>query len=170
MVRLILTFAIVLLLDQGTKYVVQDAMELYASIPIIGDYVRLTYIRNPGAAFGISIGNPTLFILLSFLACGVMGYYFLRLPAGERWGRFALTLILGGAVGNLIDRIWYGEVTDFIEVGIDTYRWPVFNVADMAVTIGVALLFLRLSRAQTAPSLAGSGPQRGLVNREDHPA
>lgn len=152
MVKLILMFFTILFLDQGTKYLVQKMMGLYTSIPVIGNVLKLTYIRNPGAAFGISMGNRYLFVGLSVLACAVMAYYFWRLPREEAWGRFSLTLIFGGAIGNLIDRLLYGEVTDFIEVGVAGYYWPVFNVADMAVTIGVILLFFRMSSArQMAP-------------------
>lgn len=159
--KLILTFFSVLLLDQATKYLVQTGMGLYTSIPVIGQVLKLTYIRNPGAAFGISVGNRFVFIALSFLACAVMVYYFLRMPREEVWGRFALTLIFGGAIGNLIDRVLYGEVTDFIEVGVAGYYWPVFNVADMAVTIGVILLFFRMSsERQTAPHDQLSQPSK----------
>jgi signal peptidase II len=169
--KLVIALCAVVALDQLSKYLVQDLMSLYTSIPLLGEVVKLTYIRNPGAAFGINLGNKALFIILSIVACGVMGYYFTRLPAAEHWGRFALTLIFGGAIGNLIDRIQHGEVTDFIDVGLGSYRWPIFNVADMAVTIGVILLFIRLS--STHPSAAhasGSEQQRGFIHREDRPA
>ena len=74
-----------------------------------------------------------------------MIYYLTRLPAAERWGRYAMMGILAGAFGNLIDRAIYGEVTDFIDIGVGAYRWPVFNVADSAITIGIILLFTRLA-------------------------
>lgn len=151
-----------------TKYIVQQNMTLHASIPVLGDYVRLTYIHNPGAAFGIMPGNRWLFLALSLVACGVMIYYFYSLPADERWGRRALMGILGGAVGNLIDRVRFGEVTDFVDVGIGTYRWPVFNVADMAVTIGVAILFLRLSSLPKNHKQEQASEDQGeLINSED---
>lgn len=123
-------------------------MGLHTSIPILGELIRFTFIKNPGAAFGIMIGSKWFFLLLSILACGVMVYYFTQLPVTETWGRFALSMIFAGAVGNLIDRIRFGEVTDFIDVGFGTYRWPIFNIADMAVSIGVILLFIRLSTSQ----------------------
>ena len=100
-----------------------------------------------------------------------MIYYFIQLPVRETWGRFALTLIFGGAIGNLIDRILYGEVTDFIDVGLNTYRWPIFNIADMAVSIGVILLFIRLSTTnQTIPDESSSTEQEEIVHREDRSA
>ena len=133
-----------MLLDQITKIAVQQWMTLYQSYPLLGDVVQLTYIRNPGAAFGIDIGGRWLYLALSIIACAVMIYYLLRLPASERRGRYAMMTVLGGALGNLIDRALYGEVTDFIDIGAGAYRWPVFNVADSAVTIGIILLFTRL--------------------------
>lgn len=157
-------------LDQLTKIVVQESMALHTSIPVIGDFIRLTFIKNPGAAFGIMLGSKWVFLALSILACGVMVYYFIQLPVKETWGRFALTLIFGGAIGNLIDRILYGEVTDFIDVGMSTYRWPIFNLADMAVSIGVILLFIRLSTAQqTIIDESPSTQQEGIIHREDRP-
>ncbi len=134
----------IVLLDQITKIAVQQWMTLYQSYPLLGDVVQLTYIRNPGAAFGIDIGGRWLYLALSIIACAVMIYYLLRLPASERRGRYAMMTVLGGALGNLIDRALYGEVTDFIDIGAGAYRWPVFNVADSAVTIGIILLFTRL--------------------------
>jgi signal peptidase II len=171
LVRLICTFILVVFLDQCTKIVVQEYMTLHGSIPILGEFLRLTFIKNPGAAFGIMIGNRLFFLAMSILACGVMIYYFIQLPVRETWGRFALTLIFGGAIGNLIDRILYGEVTDFIDVGLNTYRWPIFNIADMAVSIGVILLFIRLSTTnQTIPDESSSTEQEGIVHREDRSA
>ena len=165
---LIIILLSVVILDQVTKYIVQQNMTLHASIPVLSDYVRLTYIHNPGAAFGIMPGNRWLFLALSLVACGVMIYYFYALPADERWGRRALMGILGGAVGNLIDRVRFGEVTDFVDVGIGTYRWPVFNVADMAVTIGVAILFLRLSSLPKNEKQEQASEDQGeLINSED---
>ncbi len=135
----------ILILDQITKIAVQQWMTLHLSYPLLGDVVQLTYIRNPGAAFGITFGGRWLYLVLSIIACIVMIYYLVKLPPPERWGRYAMMIILGGAFGNLIDRALYGEVTDFIDIGVGAYRWPVFNVADSAVTIGIILLFTRLS-------------------------
>ncbi len=120
-------------------------MTLHLSYPLLGDVVQLTHIRNPGAAFGITIGGRWLYLVLSIIACIVMIYYLVKLPPTERWGRYAMMIILGGAFGNLVDRVLYGEVTDFIDIGVGAYRWPVFNVADSAVTIGIIVLFTRLS-------------------------
>ncbi len=136
--------AVILILDQITKIAVQQGMALHQSYPLLGEMVQLTYIRNPGAAFGITLGGRWIYLVLSVIACVVMLYYLLRLPSAERWGRYAMMGILGGAFGNLIDRALYGEVTDFVDIGMGAYRWPVFNVADTAITIGIILLFTRL--------------------------
>ncbi len=120
-------------------------MTLHVSYGILGDVIQLTYIRNPGAAFGIMLGGRWFYLVLSSIACIVMIYYLTKLPPEEHTGRYAMMAILGGAFGNLIDRIFYGEVTDFIDIGFGFYRWPVFNVADTAITIGFILLFRRLS-------------------------
>lgn len=135
----------ILILDQITKIAVQQGMALHQSYPLLGEVVQLTYIRNPGAAFGITLGGRWFYLVLSVIAIAVMIYYLFRLPPVERWGRYAMMSILGGATGNLIDRAVYGAVTDFIDIGVGAYRWPVFNVADSAITIGIILLFTRLS-------------------------
>lgn len=171
MISLIVTLALVIIADQASKLLIQRTMMLNTSVPVLEDLVRITYIRNPGAAFGIMLGNRTLFLLFSLIACGVMVYYFLRLPRSERWGRFALMFVLGGAIGNLIDRVRFGEVTDFIDIGYGHYRWPIFNFADLMVTIGVIVLFIRLSAAQRMVTVdEHPDPQRGLMHREDRPA
>lgn len=168
MARLIIIFILVVILDQGTKHLVQDNMSLYSSIPVAGEFIKFTFIKNPGAAFGIMVGSRWLFLALSVLACGVMLYYFVNLPREEKWGRFALTLIFGGAIGNLIDRILYGEVVDFLDVGLNAYRWPIFNIADIAVSVGVILLFIRLSATNQAehddPEPA---EQEDIIHRKD---
>ena len=134
----------IVILDQLTKIAVQQWMTLHQSYPLLGYVVQVTYIRNPGAAFGIMLGGRWLYLVLSIIACAVLVYYLVKLPSIERRGRYAMMIVLAGAVGNLIDRALYGEVTDFIDIGVGAYRWPVFNVADSAVTIGIILIFTRL--------------------------
>ena len=136
----------VLVLDQLSKWWVQAELTLNEPVRILGDNVRLLYIHNEGAAFGISVGerSPTLFLVLASAASILVLYLLIVTPAAHRLQRFALGLILGGAVGNIIDRLarepyWLrGGVVDFID-----FQWfPIFNVADMAITIGGALLIL----------------------------
>jgi signal peptidase II len=137
----------VLALDLGTKIAIQNNFVHYQQVDLIGEYVRLTYIYNPGAAFGIEIGpySRQIFLVLSIVALtALFGMYWFTPPA-DRVRLSAITLICGGAIGNLIDRIRSAHgVVDFIDVGVGTVRWPVFNVADMAVTVGAIILALSL--------------------------
>jgi len=153
---------LIVLLDQLTKLIIKNSMALYDSIPVIGNFLRLTFIENAGMAFGIQIQNRMIFTLLSVLATLIVSVYLIRLTQGRFFFRFSLALILGGAVGNLIDRLIYGRVVDFIDVeffdiaipqfnlwflhfpGYALTRWPIFNVADSAVTCGLILLTLLL--------------------------
>jgi signal peptidase II len=131
---------LVVILDHLTKWIVVQNLPFNHDIHLLGEWVMLTHIKNTGAAFGLFPGSVLPLIAISVIASIVV--LFLALKARNDVGRLLpLGLILGGAVGNLIDRIWQGRVTDFINVGIpDGARWPVFNVADSAVTIGVAIL------------------------------
>lgn len=159
--RTLLIYGIILLitvLDQVSKYIVKQSMHLYESINVIGDFFRLTYIENPGMAFGIQFDNRILFTILSIAAAVIVFIYLLRMMNEKFIFRFSLALILGGAVGNLIDRLIYGRVVDFFDVeffdvslpafnflfldfpGYSMTRWPVFNIADSAVTCGMILL------------------------------
>jgi signal peptidase II len=137
----------VLLLDISTKLLVQQHFSLYQQTDIIGEYVRLTYIYNPGAAFGIHLGEHSriIFLVLSLVAlAALLGMYWFT-PVSDRLRLAAIALICGGAVGNLIDRIRSESgVVDFIDVGVGTIRWPIFNIADIAVTTGAIVLALSL--------------------------
>ncbi|HSK17528.1 MAG TPA: signal peptidase II [Longimicrobiales bacterium] len=137
----------VLLLDISTKLLVQKHFFLYQQMDIIGEYVRLTYIYNPGAAFGIHLGEHSrfIFLVLSLVALGALVGMYWFTPVADRVRLVSISLICGGAVGNLIDRIRSESgVVDFIDVGVGTIRWPVFNVADVAVTTGAIILALSL--------------------------
>jgi signal peptidase II len=111
-------------------------------------------VRNPGAAFGIfSDGDPSIriwfFVVVSVLAIGIIISFFRQLAPGDRLHAFALGLILGGAVGNLVDRLWLGEVVDFLHIKLwGGYSWPDFNFADSFIVVGVALLILELLAAE----------------------
>ncbi len=138
--RVLLVSLGVVFLDQFTKFLARLLLQGRNPVDVVGSYVRLTYLENPGMAFGIRIGGPAFFTVFATLASLVVLVYLLRLRADKTGARLALALIFGGAIGNLIDRILYGQVVDFIEVGVRNFRWPVFNVADSAVTIGMVLL------------------------------
>jgi signal peptidase II len=132
----------VIAVDQITKAVVRSVLYVNESVRVLGDYVRLTYIHNEGAAFGLSVGrhSSVVFLVLAVAASALVLYLYLTTGRQERLQRVALGLILGGALGNIIDRIRWNMVVDFIQVGIAGHYWPIFNVADSAVTVGAILL------------------------------
>jgi signal peptidase II len=143
----------IVVVDQLTKAIVDRTMSLHESIPLIDGFFNLTYIRNTGAAFGLFAGSHAALRLpfligVSILAIGFMLFMLKRLRDGETGLTTALAFILGGAGGNLIDRIFYGEVIDFLDVHWSGYHWPAFNVADSFITTGVAITLFYLTRAK----------------------
>jgi signal peptidase II len=166
--------SLVLALDQFTKYLVETGIPLYQSwapIPALAPFFRLTHTSNTGAAFGLFQGGGGIFAILATIVAGAIIYYTLTLPAGYLALRLALGLQLGGALGNLVDRVQLGHVTDFLDFG----PWPVFNLADTAVVTGVLLLawiMLQEERAarQTHDSHPyESEPENGMrMKRDEH--
>jgi signal peptidase II len=143
----------VVALDAITKYIVQRTLVLYSPVPVLGDYVRLTYIFNPGAAFGLHLGaySRFIFLALTVLAVIVLFFWYRTTPAHDRLRLVAIASVTGGAVGNLIDRVRsHRGVVDFVDVGIGNVRWPVFNAADIAVTVGAVLLAISLWKEEQA--------------------
>jgi len=139
---------IVIILDQLTKGLIINTLTLHQSIEVIPGLLNITYIRNPGIAFGLfregGVFGLALLLVLSLVALIVVVY--LYRGTGNKVTAFTLSLVAGGAIGNLIDRIRFGEVVDFLDFYIDPYHWPAFNIADSAITIGVVstiLLFYR---------------------------
>ena len=136
--------ASIVVVDQLTKIIVDRTMPLYHSIPIIEGLFSLTYVRNTGAAFGLFAGSAEMFrrpflITVSLVAIGFIVVMLRRLADHEIALSTALAFIVGGAVGNLVDRLIYGEVIDFLDCFWGRYHWPAFNVADSFITIGVGL-------------------------------
>jgi signal peptidase II len=164
--RLLSIAGAVVALDQWTKHWATNTLQFRAPVRVIGELVRLTYTRNSGVAFGIGAGVPFPYYLFSIAAIAVILYLFVRRQVPSTSRQLALALILGGAIGNLIDRVSAGEVVDFIEIGYGHWHWPVFNVADSAVTIGVAwfaLFWPRQHPHDAAPAQAddpNAGPVR----------
>ncbi len=145
--RLLAIVVAVVGLDYLTKQVVVRTLRHYDQIDVVGQYVRLTFIENTGAAFGIHIGSyDRLFFLgLTALALCALALMYWVTPARDRMRLVAIALLCGGAIGNLIDRVRSARgVIDFIDLGIGDLRWPVFNLADLAVTTGAILLALSL--------------------------
>lgn len=138
---LLLIAAIIVIIDQLTKYFVRQYMvygETWAPWDWMMPYARLLYIHNTGAAFGLFKNANPVFMVLAVIVSGVIIYYYPHIPSEEKVIRFALSLQLAGAVGNLIDRIIFGRVTDFISVG----NFAIFNVADSSITVGVIILLI----------------------------
>jgi len=164
---LLSTAGAVLVADVLTKALVRYYFDPGRSIPVAGDVVRLTYVLNPGAAFGFGGGRYShiIFPLLPILALGVVAYFYWRSSAHDRLRLFALALVLGGAVGNLLDRFRApGAVVDFLDVGLASLRWPVFNVADIGVTLGAVCLALSLGSVDhEAAEPAPAGPDNTAV-------
>jgi len=145
--------AFIILLDQLSKLIVDRTMPLNYSIPVIENLFSLTYIRNTGAAFGILAGSAAAFrlpilILFSLLAIGFIGMMLRRLPESEKGLVMALTFIMGGAIGNLIDRVVYGEVIDFLDFYWSQFHWPAFNFADSFITLGVVITSYYIIRSK----------------------
>lgn len=147
---LILSFAIIVL-DAWTKWLVATRIDLHESIPLIPDFLQLVHVRNTGAAFGIGANADSRIVplLLNLGAigvfCVVVAYAF-RAAVTDRVLQTGLHLILGGAIGNLIDRFRLGYVVDFVDVFVKSHHWPAFNVADSAICIGIGLLFLDMRK------------------------
>ncbi len=147
----------IVVLDQTTKALVQRGLTLHESIPIIPDLFNLTYIRNPGAAFGLFASQPpwfrtVFFLTVSLVALGLLATIYWSAPTGSRLLRFGSLLVMGGAAGNLVDRVRYGQVVDFLDFYLGSYHWPAFNVADSCITVGVGLLLLHYARNRPGAS------------------
>jgi signal peptidase II len=144
----------IFILDRWTKSLLVARLDFNESIPVIDGFFNITYVRNTGVAFGIfsSLSSPAKSVLLSAFtvaAAVVIAVYSVRSPTANRLLQGALALVLGGALGNLYDRLTYGYVIDFLEVYVGDYRWPAFNAADSAITTGVGLLILEILRHET---------------------
>jgi len=146
-----MTTVLMILLDQITKVYIDTSMQLHDSLPVIQGFFSITYVRNPGAAFGFLAGASPLFRYLFFVAVTVTAivlilFYLRKNREEEQRVTFSLSLILSGAIGNLIDRVRLGEVIDFLDVYFGSYHWPAFNVADSAISIGAVILLIELIR------------------------
>jgi signal peptidase II len=141
---------LVVVLDQISKAIVLHNLALYESISVIPGLFNLTHIHNPGGAFGFlaqtgSLWRHWIFLAAALLALGLILYFYRQTQKSMPYLRLALALIFGGAVGNLIDRVRFGEVIDFLDVYVGHWHWPAFNVADSAVSIGVIIFMLHIA-------------------------
>ncbi len=138
-----------IILDQITKIIVQNIFDLHESIIVMEGFFSLTYILNPGAAFGFMADQSETFRaiffgMVSIIALSILIVFFRQTPASDTYSLIALSLLFGGAIGNMIDRVRLGEVVDFLDFYIGQHHWPAFNVADSAITIGVSIMMLHL--------------------------
>ena len=148
---LVIVVGCILLLDQWTKYVVVEHLTLYQRVQVIQGFFDLTHVRNTGGAFGMLSGEKGglgsfLFLGVSFLAVGIILFLIQRMKEHEIRLSVALSLVLGGALGNLIDRFRYGEVIDFLDLYVSSFHWPAFNIADASICVGIGLMALELLR------------------------
>lgn len=136
---------VVIILDQATKIYIRASMEVGESFPVLGELFKISHVENTGAAFSISLPNPAynrIFFIFTTLVAVAFIYYLIK-QALHRIQIYAFGLVLGGALGNLIDRVLFGRVTDFFDADFPDfimYRWPVFNIADSAIVIAMALI------------------------------
>ena len=153
---------VVLVLDQITKYFIKTRIRLHEVIQVIPGFFNITHVRNKGAAFSLFSNTSDLFRSVFFIAVTIVAVIVIMMlirKTQERLLIVAFSLIAGGAVGNLIDRLRYGEVIDFVQWYVRSYYWPAFNVADSAITVGVCLL---------AADMLFQKPQHAGSNRPEH--
>jgi len=146
-VTAILLFLLILIGDQATKYIVVTEMVPGESLPIIGEFFHLTYVLNPGAAFGLFAHQRWFFVIIALVLIGAVIYFYPRLKREGAMLHYGTVAMAAGAIGNLIDRIRTGLVIDFFDFRI----WPVFNVADIAIVLGViAMIYAILFQSDGA--------------------
>lgn len=134
---------VMFLIDQGTKFLIAKNLELYEQIPVIGNFFLITSSRNRGAAFGILQDQLWFFIVVTIaVVAGIVWYLRKMTKEGRKLLPTALALVLGGALGNFIDRLLMGEVVDFLQFNFGNYTFPIFNIADSCIVIGVGLIIL----------------------------
>lgn len=147
--KLLLIAGTVCIVDQLVKALIVSTVPVYQTISVIPGFFNLTHIYNPGGAFGFLSGSPSelrhfFFVIASVVAMGLILFLYAKTPPGHGLLEFGLSLILGGAVGNIIDRIRIGKVIDFLDIYVKGIHWPAFNVADSAITIGIGLFIYHL--------------------------
>lgn len=147
--RLVGIAGLIVFFDQVSKALVLQKMTLYQSIPVVRGFFNITHIQNPGGAFGFLASQDStlrsfVFIMVSSLALGLVFYFYKKTPQSHPILASAFALIFGGAIGNLIDRVRFGKVIDFLDFFIGSYHWPAFNVADSAITVGIVIYIFSL--------------------------
>ena len=145
----IITALVVVIIDQASKIILAGSIKYYESIPLINGFLNLVHVRNRGMAFGL-LNRPDaqfpfyFLIAATVIAIVLLIFWFISVKGGSRGLIFGLSLILGGAIGNLIDRLRLKEVIDFIDFFIGKYHWPAFNLADSAITVGAVWIVINI--------------------------
>lgn len=147
--RLLVIAGVVIILDQVTKLVILKTIPLYDIIYVVPGFFNIVHIHNPGGAFGILADHSAtwryfVFLFISALAIGLIVYFYKNTPNHQLFLSIAFALILGGAAGNMIDRLRFGKVIDFLDFYIGRFHWPAFNVADSAITLGIGIFVYHL--------------------------
>ena len=134
---------VIVILDQWSKWAIKTSFQLYESKPVIQDIFHFTYVTNDGMAFGLSFpGGKHILLVMTILLTGFIVGFLWKEKDGHPLVKYGLALILSGAIGNLIDRLFYGKVVDFLDVMVGNFHWYIFNVADSAVTVGMVLFII----------------------------
>lgn len=140
---LIIIIVAIIALDQWSKWAIKTSFNLYQSKPVIQDLLHFTYVTNDGMAFGLSFpGGKHVLLIMTIILTGFIVGFLWKEKNGHPLIKYGLALILGGAIGNLIDRLLYGKVVDFLDLMIGNFHWYIFNIADSSVTIGMILFII----------------------------
>ena len=140
---LVIIIVAIIALDQWSKWAIKTSFNLYQSKPVIQDLLHFTYVTNDGMAFGLSFpGGKHVLLIMTILLTGFIVGYLWKEKNGHPLIKYGLALILSGAIGNLIDRMLYGKVVDFLDLMIGNFHWYIFNIADSSVTIGMILFII----------------------------
>ena len=147
--KLTIVAGLIVLSDQISKALILKHLPRHHSIPIIAGLFDITHIRNPGGAFGLMASmSPTVrtvvFLFISSLAVGLILYFYIKTPPSQALLATGFALIFGGAIGNLIDRVRFGNVVDFLDIYLGNLHWPAFNIADSAITVGIFIFIFHL--------------------------
>jgi signal peptidase II len=147
--KLAIVAGLVVLADQISKAFILKYLAYHQSIPIIKGLFDITHIRNPGGAFGLMANmSPTVrtvvFLFISSLAVGLILYFYQKTPSSQSLLATGFALIFGGAIGNLVDRVRFGNVVDFLDIYLGNLHWPAFNIADSAITVGIFIFIFHL--------------------------
>jgi signal peptidase II len=151
---LLLTALGILVADQLSKALVVATVALGERVRVLGDLVQIWHAQNRGASFSLLQGATILFLVVSILSLGMVAYFHRSLGERALWVHLVLGVILGGTLGNFVDRLRQGYVTDWLSVGIGDLRWPTFNVADSSIVVGIGVLLLYLLLAKPDPTEA----------------